>query len=139
MLFRFVLDKIPPAKANNAKVYTSRKGKKFYTWDKRTKELLTYITNKIREQNTLDKPINTLVELRVYFILPNKRKRDIDNIIKSLQDILEKAKIITNDNNIYRIVSEKSFIKGCELCYGELHEYNISKEMNSIIEKYLND
>ena len=45
----------------------------------------------------IKKPV--LVE--VYFFLPDHRKRDIDNMLKTLWDILEKANIIENDNLIF--------------------------------------
>jgi len=54
----------------------------------------------IRNQYSGDgfkKPV--LVE--VYFFLPDGRKRDIDNMLKTLWDILEKANVIENDNLIF--------------------------------------
>ena len=41
------------------------------------------------------------VSVEVYFFLPDRRKRDIDNMLKTLWDILEKANIIENDNLIF--------------------------------------
>ncbi len=41
------------------------------------------------------------VSVEVYFFLPDRRKRDIDNMLKTLWDILEKANVIANDNLIF--------------------------------------
>jgi crossover junction endodeoxyribonuclease RusA len=47
-------------------------------------------------------------------VLPNHRKRDIDNMLKSLWDVLEKAKVIKNDNQIYEIKTLKRVEKGAQ-------------------------
>ncbi len=47
------------------------------------------------------KPLNKPLKVEVFFFLPDKRKRDIDNMLKTLWDILEKARIIENDNLIF--------------------------------------
>jgi len=41
------------------------------------------------------------VSVEVYFFLPDRRKRDIDNMLKTLWDILEKAGVLANDNLIF--------------------------------------
>ena len=51
----------------------------------------------------LKKPIS----VEVYLFLPDNRKRDIDNMLKTLWDILEKAEIIENDNLIYETKTVK--------------------------------
>jgi crossover junction endodeoxyribonuclease RusA len=47
------------------------------------------------------KPLNKPIKVEVFFFLPDRRKRDIDNMLKTLWDILEKAQIIENDNLIF--------------------------------------
>jgi crossover junction endodeoxyribonuclease RusA len=45
---------------------------------------------------SLKKPL----AVEVYFFLPDRRKRDIDNMLKTLWDVLEKAGVVENDNLI---------------------------------------
>ena len=47
------------------------------------------------------------LSVEVYLFLPDNRKRDIDNMLKTLWDTLEKAKIIENDNLIYETKTVK--------------------------------
>ncbi len=54
-------------------------------------------------QGCLKKPLS----VEVYFFLPDKRKRDIDNMLKTLWDVLEKAKIIANDELIWETKTVK--------------------------------
>ncbi|WP_148209089.1 RusA family crossover junction endodeoxyribonuclease [Thermocrinis albus] len=58
--------------------------------------------------STLLGPLRMEVELT----LPNRRKRDIDNMLKSLWDILEKAKVIGNDDQIQELYVIKRYSKG---------------------------
>jgi len=51
----------------------------------------------------LKKPLS----VEVYLFLPDNRKRDIDNMLKTLWDILEKAEIIENDNLIFETKTVK--------------------------------
>lgn len=50
--------------------------------------------------------------MEVELTLPNRRKRDIDNMLKSLWDILEKAKVIGNDDQIQELYVIKRYSKG---------------------------
>lgn len=54
----------------------------------------------LKQQYTQD-PLNGPLSVEVYLFLPDRRKRDIDNMLKTLWDILEKAHVIENDNLIY--------------------------------------
>jgi len=54
------------------------------------------------------------LSMEVILVLPNHRKRDIDNMLKSLWDVLEKAKVIKNDNQIYEIKTLKRIEKGAQ-------------------------
>ena len=45
--------------------------------------------------------------MEVFFFLPDGRKRDIDNMLKSLWDILERAEIIANDDLIWETKTVK--------------------------------
>ncbi len=59
-------------------------------------------------------PIDRKVSMDVTLILPNHRKRDIDNMLKSLWDLLEKAGVLKNDNLIYEVRTVKKVVKGKE-------------------------
>ncbi|HID79754.1 MAG TPA: RusA family crossover junction endodeoxyribonuclease [Aquifex aeolicus] len=54
-------------------------------------------------QEPLKKPLS----VEVYFFLPDRRKRDIDNMLKSLWDVLERAKVIENDELIWETKTVK--------------------------------
>ena len=43
------------------------------------------------------------LEVRINIFPPDKRKRDIDNVLKCLLDAMEKAKVYKNDNQIIRL------------------------------------
>ncbi len=58
------------------------------------------------------KPIDHKISVDITLILPNNRKRDIDNMLKSLWDVLEKAGVIENDNLIYEVRTIKRIQKG---------------------------
>ncbi len=54
---------------------------------------------------SLKKPLS----VEVIFFLPDNRKRDIDNMLKTLWDILERAGVIENDNLIYETKTLKVY------------------------------
>lgn len=57
-------------------------------------------------------PITEKLSVYVELILPNHRRRDIDNMLKSLWDILERGKVIKNDSQIYEVRTVKKVLKG---------------------------
>lgn len=69
-----------------------------------------YILSKLKPK----KPIDIPCQLYVVYTLPNKRKRDLDNLNKTLQDCLEKAGVVEDDTLFFRTISEKRIIKGVE-------------------------
>lgn len=52
-------------------------------------------------------PITGRVELRFRFHMKNHKLSDWDNPIKSLQDVLVKSGIITDDRNVYAGMAQK--------------------------------
>ncbi len=113
----FYLTFVPPSKANRVKVNVrafTKSGKRYII----PKEVSVKINRVIwelslqkEEKNIFfDKP----VEVYITFILPDKRRRDLDNIMKTLGDCLSYAKIIKDDNLIFRQTLEKFHIKGKE-------------------------
>ena len=62
-------------------------------------------------KNNIDYPVN----LKAIFIVPDRRKRDLCNLLESIQDILVKHGVIADDNyNIIKSVdgSRIKYIKG---------------------------
>lgn len=55
----------------------------------------------------IDKPIN----LKCTFIVPNKRKRDLSNLLNAIQDILVHYKILADDNYMVVESVEKTIIE----------------------------
>jgi Holliday junction resolvase len=66
------------------------------------------------KQQYQGEPLEGKLSMEVILVLPNYRKRDIDNMLKSLWDVLEKAKVIKNDNQIYEIRTLKRIEKGAQ-------------------------
>lgn len=69
-----------------------------------------------RYKLNIDYPIN----LKCTFIVPDKRKRDIVNLLNAIQDILVKYKVIADDN--YNIVQS---IDGSRIIYQKGKEETI--------------
>lgn len=58
-------------------------------------------------------PISAPICLRVFAFRPDKRKRDLDNILKGLLDALKLADVIQDDVWVYRLeVERKEQVKG---------------------------
>jgi crossover junction endodeoxyribonuclease RusA len=66
------------------------------------------------KQQYQGEPLEGKLSMEVILVLPNHRKRDIDNMLKSLWDVLEKSKVIKNDNQIYEIRTLKRIEKGVQ-------------------------
>lgn len=118
------LSKLPVPKSNR---YIRRKGGKVFkpprviNWEVRA-------IWELKEQYNGD-PIDYEVSVDIILILPNKRKRDIDNMLKSLWDVMEKAGIIKNDNLIYEVRTVKKIEKGKEGVYIRIKRFN-ERELN---------
>jgi len=52
-------------------------------------------------------PIEGPVEIKIAIYPPDRRKRDIDNVLKALLDALEKGGAYRNDSQITKLVIEK--------------------------------
>jgi len=57
------------------------------------------------EGEVIDYPLS----VEVFFFLPDRRKRDIDNMLKSLWDVLEKAGVFKNDDLIHETKTVKVY------------------------------
>lgn len=118
MELELFLSRLPVPKSNR---YIRRKGGKVFkpprvvNWEVRA-------IWELREQYK-GEPINWEISVDVVLILPNKRKRDIDNMLKSLWDVLEKAGVIKNDNLIYEVRTVKKVEKGKEGVYIKIKRF----------------
>ncbi|MCX8075742.1 MAG: RusA family crossover junction endodeoxyribonuclease [Aquificaceae bacterium] len=77
----------------------------------------------IREQYS-GKPLEDKVSVYVELLLPNHRRRDIDNMLKSLWDVLEKGGVIKNDSQIYEIRTVKKVVKGQQGTFVCIQKFN---------------
>ena len=69
--------------------------------------------------------LNARLEVKVYLYPPDKRKRDIDNVLKGLLDALEHAHVYENDSQIDRLcVTRMDVVDGgyCEVTIAQLSD-----------------
>ena len=131
--FTYYLSFIPPSKANrikiNSRIFT-KSGKRYVV----PKDVSLKINKAVWEleiQNEnykayFDEP----VEVNILFILPTKRRRDLDNIMKTLGDCLVTAQIIKDDDLIYKQTLEKVYFPKKEGVIIEIKKYkNKNKEI----------
>ncbi len=108
-LFEAQLNFLPPPKTN--RYLQTKSGKRFIP--ARIKQAIDdaiYILSQLKPE----KPIDFPCQLYVVYTLPNKRKRDLDNLSKTLQDCLEKAGVVKDDTLFFRTINEKRIISGVE-------------------------
>ncbi|MGC8853093.1 MAG: RusA family crossover junction endodeoxyribonuclease [Hydrogenobacter sp.] len=117
-MIEIVLSQVPVPKSNR---YVRKKGGRVFkpprvkNWEVRA---LWEISQQYKGE-----PLEGKLSMEVLLVLPNNRKRDIDNMLKSLWDILEKAKVIKNDNQIYEIRTIKKVLKGQSKTVVRIKEY----------------
>ncbi len=101
------LTSIPVAKTNR---YIRRRGGKVFL-PPRVKHWQSRALWEVLEQfksETIRGPVRVFVKLT----LPDRRRRDIDNMLKSLWDVLERAKVIEDDSLIYEVFVKKEVKRG---------------------------
>ncbi len=136
----YFLSFVPPSKANRVKINSrvfSKSGKRYIV----PKDVSLKINKAIWElQNQSDnKKFSQPVEVEITFLLPNKRRRDLDNIMKTLGDCLVYAGILDDDNLIFKQTLEKFIIKGLEGVIIKIREYEgkgIDKKILEDLKKY---
>ncbi len=101
------LSSLPVPKSNR---YVRKKGGKVFK-PSRIKNWEVRALWEIKQQYS-GEPLEGELLMEVIFILPNHRKRDIDNMLKSLWDVLEKGGVFKNDNQIYEIRTLKVVNRG---------------------------
>lgn len=62
--------------------------------------------------DTTNNSSETTYSVNLVFNLPDKRKRDIDNMLKVLLDVIVKKEIISDDSKIVHITASKRFLDG---------------------------
>ena len=107
VLFEAEIDFIIPPKAN--RYLTAKNGKRFIPEKIREKIEDAVILFKALKKRQRINTISQTVKLEVLFVLSDKRKKDLDNMMKTLGDCLEKAQIIEDDNLIVKKVVEKVY------------------------------
>ncbi|WP_456383190.1 RusA family crossover junction endodeoxyribonuclease [Persephonella sp.] len=112
---KYLLSFIPPSKANRVKINVrafTKSGKRYIV----PKDVSLKINKAIWElqQQHSEDTISQPVEVSILFILPDRRRRDLDNIMKTLGDCLVYAGILEDDNLIYKQTLEKRVVKGKE-------------------------
>jgi len=101
------LSQLPIPKSNR---YIRRKGGRVFK-PPRVRNWETRALWEVKQQYS-GRPIGGKVSVDITLILPNHRRRDIDNMLKSLWDILEKGGVIENDSLIYEVRTVKRVVKG---------------------------
>lgn len=132
---KYFLSFVPPSKANRVKLNTrafTKSGKRYIV----PKDVSLKINKAIWElQNQhRGRKFTNPVEVDITFILPNNRRRDLDNIMKTLGDCLVYADIIDDDNLIYKQTLRKKVIKGLEGVIIKIKDYKDVNIKESIIE-----
>lgn len=73
-----------------------------------------------------EKPLEGRIVVVIYVYPPDRRKRDLDNILKATLDSLEDAKVFLDDNQIDVLkVCRKEVVKGGKIEVN-VHEYKES-------------
>ncbi len=68
-------------------------------------------------------PFSCEISIEAVIFLKDKRRRDIDNMLKTLWDVLEKTGVIKNDNLIYEINTIKHVDKNLEGIFLKIKPY----------------
>lgn len=100
-MIKFELPLLTRPKKNSQQVFVNHNtGKPFITQSKQYKEFekKCWIYLQAYSDLNIDYPIN----LKCTFVVPDKRKRDIVNLLNAIQDILVKYHVLKDDN--YNIV-----------------------------------
>ena len=95
ILLRLELDGLPPT-VNH--MHITARGRRFRSQE--CKDYQDYVISKIIQSRARGEPFSGRVALRLIFIAPNKRRWDIDNRVKSIQDCLAMSGVIKDDSQI---------------------------------------
>jgi crossover junction endodeoxyribonuclease RusA len=100
----YVIPNVPPSvnacfRSGNKRVY---KSKRYIDYEKEMKEYF--------DKKEYVEMLEGKLKLEVTFYFKDKRRRDLDNLMKALLDQLE-SRLFKNDDQIYEICSKK--VLGC--------------------------
>lgn len=112
-----------PKKNSQSIVYNSRTKRPIIVQSKNYKEFehnCAYFLKKYKMN------INTPINLKCEFYVPDKRKRDIVNLLNAIQDVLVKYQVLEDDN--YNIVAS---VDGSKIIY----EKGVEKTIIEISDK----
>ncbi len=131
-LYLFIT-KPPKGKAN--RYIRQKNGAVFKPWLVTSWEALALweIQNQLKE-NAFNSPFSCEVSVDIVIFLPDKRRRDIDNMLKTLWDTLEKADVIENDNLIHEVHTIKHIEKGLNGIFLAIKPYKKEENMKNIEE-----
>ena len=73
------------------------------------REYQQYAVNKLREIWQGRKALNGRIEMHITFTTDNKRRWDIDNRVKALQDCLSMAGVIRDDSQVDTLHVERQY------------------------------
>ena len=138
--WEYYISFVPPSKANRVKINSrafTKSGKRYII----PKDVSLKINKVIWElQNQNDgSPIDMPVSVEILFVLPDRRRRDLDNIMKTLGDCMVYSGILKDDNLIYRQILEKKVIKGEQGVIIRIYPYddkNIEAKLINKLKKY---
>ncbi|MFP3253669.1 MAG: RusA family crossover junction endodeoxyribonuclease [Hydrogenobaculum sp.] len=112
----------PKGKANR---YVRQKGGavfkpwKVLSWETKASWEISLQLKKLK----FKEPFSCKVSVEAIIFLPDKRRRDIDNMLKTLWDVLEKNDVIKNDNLIYEVNTIKHVEKGMQGIFIKIKPY----------------
>ena len=138
--WEYYISFIPPSKANRVKINTrafTKSGKR-YLIPKDVSLKINKVIWELQNQNN-SPPIDIPVGVEILFVLPDRRRRDLDNIMKTLGDCMVYSGILKDDNLIYRQILEKKVIKGEQGVIIRIYPYddkNIEVKLINKLKKY---
>jgi len=135
MVIRLKIEGSLPAKANRGRIFrNSKTGKNFVYIDKDVEKKIKDAELQISHQYK-GKPIEYPVEVNVFFFFKTKRRRDLDNIMKTLGDVLESSGVLKDDKLIFREKLEKFLGIGFDGIFIEIKPYKAT-DFDKVLKKF---
>lgn len=109
-----------PVSANDAWHHDDRTGGKVLTNEHRA--FRTNVISRVRREMRTDPPLAGRIEMTLRLYFADRRRTDIDNRVKPLQDALTHARAYKDDSQIDRLIVERIFGRDVEECEVVLRE-----------------
>jgi crossover junction endodeoxyribonuclease RusA len=119
VLFHGELDFVIPPKSNRY----FHTGRKYVFIPQRIREAVEDATLILRSMYN-GEPINKPVAVEIVYAFKDSRKRDLDNLTKTLLDVLEDAGILDDDKFVYKLSIEKKIKQKDEKTEIRIFYYN---------------